>query len=113
MINTYKIISQSAPATNTNTNIYTVPASTETVISTIVIANRSETDDTFLIRIRPNGAALAPQQLLVAASTVGGRDSITLTLGLTLSAADILVVRSTNGTSSFNVFGTEISEGVL
>ena len=113
MTSVYKVLAQSAPAANTATSIYTVPASTETIISTIVVANRSATADNFLIRLRPNNATASTQQILAADVAVAGNDSTTLTLGVTLDAADVLVVRSTNGTSSFNVFGTEISEGVL
>jgi len=41
MANAYKVLAQSNPAATTNTDIYTVPSATETVISSIIIANQS------------------------------------------------------------------------
>jgi hypothetical protein len=39
MPTTYKVLGQSAPAAVTATTLYTVPSATQTVVSTIVIAN--------------------------------------------------------------------------
>jgi hypothetical protein len=41
MATTYKVLAQSAPAATTDTDVYTVPSATSSVISTIVIANRA------------------------------------------------------------------------
>jgi len=51
MANAYKVLGQVAPAATTDTTLYTVPAATEAVISTIVVANRSATARTYDIAI--------------------------------------------------------------
>lgn len=106
---TYKVLAQSSPSATTNTNIYTVPAATEAVISTIVVANRSASNRTFRIAIRPNGDTIANQHYIAFDVTVGSSDSTTITLGITLGAADVVTVFASTGDLSFNVFGSEIS----
>lgn len=105
----YKVLGQSAPAATTDTNVYTVPSSTEAVISTIVIANRSSSAGSFRLAIRPNGATIANQHYIAYDVPIAGADSTTLTLGLTLDAADIVTFRASSADMSINVFGTEIA----
>jgi glucose-6-phosphate dehydrogenase assembly protein OpcA len=105
----YKVLGQVAPSATTATTLYTVPAATETVISTIVVANRSASNATYRIAVRPNGAALANQHYLAFNVTVGASDSTTLTLGITLDASDVLEVYASTADLSFNAFGSEIT----
>lgn len=109
MATTYKVLAQSAPAATTDTNIYTVAASTEAVISTIVVCNRSASDATYRIAVRPDGATLANQHYIAFNVTVGASDSTTLTLGLTMDATDVLTVYASTADLSFSVFGSEIT----
>jgi hypothetical protein len=109
MPTTYKVLGQSAPAATTNTNIYTVPANTQTVVSTIVVANRAASPATYRIAIRLDGATLANQHYIAYDVTVGASDSTTLTLGLTLDPAEVITVYASTANLSFNVFGSEIS----
>ena len=109
MANAYKVLGQVAPAATTDTTLYTVPASTEAVISTIVVANRSATARTYDIAIRPNGATLANLHYIAKAVTVGASDSTTIKLGLTLDAADVVTVQASTTDLSFNIFGSEIT----
>jgi glucose-6-phosphate dehydrogenase assembly protein OpcA len=105
---TYKVLAQSAPSATTATDIYTVPASTQAVISTIVVANRAASAATYRIAIRPNGASLANQHYIAYDVTVGASDSTTITLGITIDAADVVTVYASTANLSFNVFGSEI-----
>jgi glucose-6-phosphate dehydrogenase assembly protein OpcA len=105
----YKTLGQSAPSATTNTNLYTVPASTSAVISTLVIANRAATSASFRIAIRPAGATVANQHYIAYDVPVGASDSTTLTLGITLAATDIITVYASTANLSFNVFGSEIT----
>lgn len=109
MPTTYKVLAQSAPSATTATDIYTVPSSTQTVISTLVIANRAATDATYRIAVRPNGATLANQHYVAYDVTVGASDSTNLTIGITMNAADVLTVYASTANLSFNAFGTELS----
>jgi hypothetical protein len=109
MANAYKVLGQSAPAATTDTALYTVPSATEAVISTIVIANRAATAGTFRLAVRPNGASIANQHYLAYDVPIAANDSTTLTLGITVDAADVITVRASSADMSFNVFGSEIS----
>lgn len=109
MASSYKVLAQSAPSATTNTDIYTVPSATEAVISTIVVANRTATAATYRIAVRPNGASIANQHYIAFNITVGASDSTTLTLGITMNAADVLTVYASTADLSFNVFGSEIT----
>jgi hypothetical protein len=109
MASIYKVLGQSAPAATTATNIYTVPAATEAVVSTIIIANRAATSATFRLSVRPGGAAQANQHYIAYNVAIAGADSTTLTLGITLAATDVITVYGSTANFSFNVFGTEIT----
>jgi len=106
---TYKVLGQSAPSATTDTDVYTVPSATEAVISTIVIANRSASDATYRIAVRPDGATIANEHYVAYDITVGASDSTALTLGITMNAADVLTVQASTADLSFSVFGSEIA----
>ena len=109
MATTYKVLAQSAPSATTATDVYTVPSATSAVISTIVVANRAAAPATYRIAIRPDGATLANQHYIEYDVTVGASDSTTLTLGITVDAADVITVYASTANLSFNLFGSEIS----
>jgi len=104
----YKVLGQSAPAATTDTNIYTVPSGQQAVVSTMVVANRGAVSSLYRIAIRPAGATLANQHYIAFDVMVPANDSTTLTLGLTLTATDVITVRSSTVNTSFSVFGSEI-----
>jgi hypothetical protein len=108
MATRYKVLGQVAPSATTDTTLYTVPALKETIVSTLVIANRSAFTGTFRIAVRPNGATLANQHYLAFDVTILGGDSTTVTIGMTLSAADVITVRASSADFSFTAFGSEI-----
>lgn len=110
MPTTYKVLGQSVPANTNATDVYTVPSATSAVISTIVVSNITTTNYTYRIAIRPAGATLANQHYIAYDVTCAANDSVTLTLGITLAATDVITVRSSNATSLvFNVFGCELT----
>lgn len=105
----YKVLGQSSPAATTATTLYTVPASTSTVVSTINVANLGAASGTFRIAVRPAGEALANKHYLVYDATVTATDAVSLTLGITLATTDVLTVYASSATFSFSAFGSEIS----
>ena len=109
MATAYKVLGQSNPAATTATTLYTVPASTQAVISTLVVCNQASTAATFRLAVRVGGAALAASQYLAYDVTVGAADSTALTLGITLAATDIVTIYGSSATLSFTAFGSEIS----
>jgi hypothetical protein len=109
MATTYKTLGQAAPAATTSTDLYTVPAATSTIISTLVVTNRAATDATFRISQSLTGAAISDKDYLVYDTTVPGSGFITLTLGVTMATTDKLRVYASSADLSFNAFGTELS----
>ena len=109
MATTYKIIGQSAPSATTETDLYTVPAATQTIISTIVVANRSSSDATFRISIAPDGAATANSQFIAYDLSCGGNGINAFTFGLTMDATDKIRVYASSANLTFSAFGSEIS----
>ena len=109
MANAYKVLGQNDLAATTNTDVYTVPASTETIISTIIIANRTASAESYRIAIRPDGATLADEHYIAYDVPIPANDSTTITLGITLDATDVLTCYASAVDLSVNVFGTEIS----
>jgi glucose-6-phosphate dehydrogenase assembly protein OpcA len=109
MATTYKVLGQSNPSATTATTLYTVPAATQAVISTIVIANLTATAATFRIAVRPAGATLANSQYIAYDITVGASDSTALTLGVTMNTTDVLTVYASTANLTFTAFGSEIA----
>ena len=109
MATNYKVLGQSNPAATTLTSLYTVPAATQTVVSTITIANQAATAATYRIAVRIAGASIATAQYLAYDVSLPANASDTLTLGITVGATDVISVYSSTATMSFNAFGSEIS----
>ena len=105
---TYKVLAQAAPSATSNTDIYTVGAGKQTVMSTLIICNRS-TAASFRIAIRPDGGTLANTHYIAYDVPVGANDSTTLTLGLTLDASDVVTVYASTANLTFSIFGAEIA----
>ena len=110
MATTYKVLGQSAPSAATATSLYTVPSATEAIISTINVVNtHASTADVIRIAVRPNGASLSNEHYIVYGLSLSAGATFTYTGGITTDATDVITVYSTNGTSSFGAFGSEIA----
>lgn len=103
----YKVLGQSNPSANTEVDVYTVPSAKETVISTITICNQG-VDTQFRIAIRVGGATLSKEEYIVYDADIKTKETIGLTFGITLSAADVVTVRAASADVSFNLFGSEV-----
>ena len=107
----YKILGQSCPSSTANVTLYTVPADTNTIISTMSICNLSINNKTYNVAAVPAGETIARKHMLASNGTVGAYDSVALTLGMTLGANDFIVVSSQDANNiAFTIFGTEITE---
>lgn len=109
MATAYKALGQSNPSATTLTTLYTVPASTEAVISSIVVCNQAGTGGTYRIAVRPNGAAVSAEHYVVYDATISANTTVAYTLGITLDASDVVSVYASSTSMSFNAFGSEIS----
>ena len=109
MATTYKVLAQSNPSATILTSLYTVGASTSSVVSTIMICNQASSAATYRIAVSPAGATAEAKHYIVYGATVGASDSIMLTLGVTLAAGDLIRVYASSANMSFNAFGSELS----
>ena len=109
MAATYKVLGQVNPSATTATTAYTVPSATQTVISTITVVNGGAYPSTYRIAIRPDGETLATKHYIAYDATIAPQDTVTLTLGITLDATDVVTVYAGHGSMVFNIFGSEIA----
>lgn len=107
MATTIKVLGQAAPAATTNTDLYTVPAATSTVCSTLMVANRSGSASSFRVAVRPGGATLANEHYVYCDVAIPGGDAFAATLGVTLAATDVVTVYASSANLSFSMFGEE------
>lgn len=108
MATSYKILGQSNPAATTNTDVYTVPAASSSVVSTISITSLDSSSQTFRIAFRKAGATIDNKHYLAYNTTIAALDTVVLTLGITLAATDVITVYASNANLVFQVFGSEI-----
>ena len=109
---TYKVLGQSAPAGNVLTDIYTVPAATSAVVSSITIANRGPDLAQFRVAVCQGGAAIADRDYIYYDVALGGNDTFIATVGITLAATDVVRVRATGlggDDLTFQLFGSELT----
>jgi len=109
MATTYKVLGQSNPAATTSTALYTVPALTKAVVSTVTVCNQAAADATFRISVSVAGAAISAKEYIAFDATVRGNGMQAFTLGITLGAADVIRIYGSTATLSFSAFGSEIS----
>ena len=109
MATSYKTIAQAHLTTTSDTDILTVGASKEVIVSTLIVANITSSATTFNIAIRKAGATLANAMYIAFGVPIAGNDSTTLTLGIALEATDVVTVAAGTGNAiSVNLFGAEI-----
>lgn len=110
MATSYKILGQAHLTTTSDTDVYTVPASTETIISTVIVANIGASATTFNIALRDDGDTLANKHYIAKEVPIAANDSTTLTLGMALEATDVVTCTAGAADSlSFNLFGAEVT----
>jgi hypothetical protein len=109
MATVYKILGQSAPAATTEVDLYTVPAATSAIISTVTVCNRGTASGTYRIYVSPAGAATANANYLVYDANLAANATIALTLGITLATTDELRIYASSADFTFNAFGSQVS----
>lgn len=110
MANIIKTLGQVDLTSTGMTDVYIVPVSTEAVVSTIVLANRTTSATTYRIAIRTSGDSLSNKHYIAYDVSLPASNSTTLTIGITLEATDVISVSAANANAvSVNIFGTEIT----
>lgn len=109
MATVYKVLGQSSPSATTPTDLYTVPSATKSVVSSLIVANRGTTTASFRVSIAVSGAATSNKDYIYYDLPIGGNDTFIATVGITLSATDVVRIYSSNSSLSFSIYGSEIS----
>lgn len=103
-----KILGQNKPGAATDGTNYTVPGATDTVVSSIVVAETGGAATTFRVCVdSAGGTTTAVGKALAWDVAIPANSIVTLTLGITLAAAATIVTRSASGSCTFTAFGQE------
>ncbi len=109
MATVYKVLGQSSPSATTETALYTVPAATSAVASSVIVCNRSAVLSTFRISLAVGGAVTTNKDYIYYDLPIGANDTFIATIGVTLAATDVVRVYASNTNLSFSLYGSEIS----
>ena len=109
MNETIKLLGQSKPTATTNTTLYTVPALTRTVISTLTICETGGAIATFRVHLVSSGGSASTSNAIYYGLSMAANDTFAATFGITLGPADSIVVYASTTNLCFQVFGSEIS----
>jgi len=109
MANAYKILGQVADASANDVELYLVPASTEAIVSTIIVCNRESSANTFRIATKDDNSAVSNEDYVAYDTSISANDTITLTLGVTLEAGAEISVGASDANVTFQAYGTEIT----
>lgn len=105
-----KILGQSKPAATTDATLYTVPGSTDTIVSSIVAAESNGVATTIRICVDSAGGTSTAAGKAVAWDVALPANSVlTFNLGITLAAAATVVIRAGTANVTFTAFGQENS----
>jgi len=102
----YKV-GQSNPAATTPADLYTVPASTEAVISTLAVCEHAGTATTVRVLVRPDGDTAADVHRLIFDAPLNAYETQFYTLGIALAATDVVTVEAATGDVTFQAFINE------
>jgi len=100
---------QGTSSVGTYTTLYTTPANTQAVISTIAICNTASAAATYRIGLDDTAGTPGASEWLVHGSTVAANDTIFLTVGITLAPEKYVRVSSSANTVTFSAFVSEIT----
>lgn len=101
MANTAKVLFRGAATTNTDTTLYTVPSSTTTIVTDIIVTNTTGSPGTFTIAL--DNVSIAT---LVS---VGAYDSTIISIKQSLATANTIKGGASATTINFHISGVEIS----
>lgn len=106
-----KILGQANPLASTGAYIYTVPENYGAVISTISVCNTGATSALFRIHIvnAADGGALIKNANFYDVA-LPANETMTMTLGITLSNSDQVYVYSNSANIAYSVYGVEFNQ---
>lgn len=109
MTDTLKVLGQNTPSAATATTLYTVPASTSVVVSSIVVCNTNTTDVKVRVWVQVAGASDTTKQYIYYDVIVLGNQTLVLTAGLSLATTDVIRIQADTTNVAFSAFGVEVT----
>lgn len=104
---TIKNLGQVAPLATTETDLYTVPAATSAVASSLICCNRGNVSTTFRVSVAVGGGVTQTKDYIYYDLAIPANDTFIATVGLTLNAGDVVRVYAGNTNMSFTLSGEE------
>lgn len=105
MAENYEKLGESAPGAATATTLYTVPSSTDVVVSVITVCNRSAVATSYRVGIDVGGSGDSDSQWSYYDTPIEGNETHEIMRGVTLTATDLIRIYATLATLSFNAYG--------
>ena len=111
MANAYKRLGAEVVTANTDTALYKVPVSTEAIVSELTICNIGSTARTFRVAHVDAGdiGDVVNEDYKAYDCTLDANSSIMICAGLSMGAADTILVRANHAEVVFNLSGVEIT----
>ena len=107
MATTSKQLFRATSTTNTTTVLYTVPASTTTVVTNMAICNPTGVAATFTLAM--GTSSMGGQVYLHVATPIAANTTVYIDLKQVLSATDQITGGSSSGSVTFHISGVEIN----
>jgi len=105
MASSTKVLARTAASLTTTTVLYTVPASTTTVVSNIAVTNTAASSGTFTMALGP----AAGQVALHTTTTIAANTTIYIDLKQVLNTTNTITGGASATTINFHISGVEIS----
>jgi hypothetical protein len=103
-------LGQSNPKATTDTDLFTVAASTQVAVSLISACNQSSSvAATFRVAVVPTGDTLAAKHYVYFDVDLDPRASFTEKVGWGMQAGDKVVVRASSANVSFGAWGSKVT----
>ena len=103
-------VNNSYTAANTANTIYTTPANTQTMVTTLNVCNQDNVARTYSVAVVPSGNTLSAKHYVAYQASINASSYIPLVLSFAMNANDSVIVVSPNTANvSFVAFGLEMS----
>jgi len=110
MARVYKRLGATVVTADTDTALYTVPASTEAIVSEITICNIGATQRTFrLAHVDGAIGAISNEDYKYYDATLNPNSSLVLNIGLAMATTHTLLVRANHADVVFSCSGVEVT----
>jgi hypothetical protein len=106
---TIKTPSFISPDPETLTNLYVVPAETQSIISTINVCNTTASSNFFRIAATSGGSPTTGNYL-VYNMDIEPYETVSFTQGITLDSNDLIAVYAASAGLAFNLFKMEVTQ---